>query len=222
MRSWEPSAQAPARPFVRDSALCLLLGAMRFAALGPLLVVSPGPVHLGGRSEVATHVFKVNQLHTRTHKDSKQKHQPVCCGPRRKFSNFSASPFLRCRLVFREHGLLLCPVRQFYKGNFGEFSGSLVGWGALLGLQGAQVPSVFPRACLLSRPTLRTPWTLARQAPLSVGFSGRKNTGVGCYALFQGIFPTQGSNPHLLRLLHWEADSLPLSYLGSPSSCVRV
>ena len=24
-----------------------------------------------------------------------------------------------------------------------------------------------------------------------------KNTGVGCYALLQGIFPTQGSNPHL-------------------------
>ena len=25
-----------------------------------------------------------------------------------------------------------------------------------------------------------------------------KNTGVGCYALLQGIFPTQGSNLHLL------------------------
>ena len=31
---------------------------------------------------------------------------------------------------------------------------------------------------------------------------------VGCHALFQGIFPTQGSNPHLLRLLHWQVDSL--------------
>ena len=29
-----------------------------------------------------------------------------------------------------------------------------------------------------------------------------KNTGVGCHALFQGIFLTQGSNPYLLRLLH--------------------
>ena len=28
-----------------------------------------------------------------------------------------------------------------------------------------------------------------------------KNTGVGCYALLQGIFSTQGSNPHLLHLL---------------------
>ena len=30
-----------------------------------------------------------------------------------------------------------------------------------------------------------------------------KNTGVGCHALLQGIFPTQGSNPHLLWLLHY-------------------
>ena len=25
----------------------------------------------------------------------------------------------------------------------------------------------------------------------------------------RGIFPTQGSNPHLLHLLHWQAGSLP-------------
>ena len=31
-------------------------------------------------------------------------------------------------------------------------------------------------------------------------FSG-KNTGVGCHFLLQGIFPTQGSNSHLLCLL---------------------
>ena len=37
--------------------------------------------------------------------------------------------------------------------------------------------------------------------------------GGGCHALLQGILPTQGSNP---RLLHWQADSLPVSYLGSP------
>ena len=41
-----------------------------------------------------------------------------------------------------------------------------------------------------------------------------KNTGVGCYALLQRIFPTQGSN--LLRLLHWQAGSLPLAQLGKP------
>ena len=31
----------------------------------------------------------------------------------------------------------------------------------------------------------------------------------------QGIFPTQGSNPSLLRLLYWQVDSLPLSHLRS-------
>ena len=41
-----------------------------------------------------------------------------------------------------------------------------------------------------------------------------KNTGVGSLSLLQRIFPTQGSNPHLL---YWQADSLPLSPLGSPS-----
>ena len=39
-----------------------------------------------------------------------------------------------------------------------------------------------------------------------------KNTGVVCHFLFQGIFPTQESN---LSLLHWQADSLPLSHLRS-------
>ena len=33
-----------------------------------------------------------------------------------------------------------------------------------------------------------TPWTVGRQAPLSMAFSG-KNTGVGCHFLLQGIFP---------------------------------
>ena len=31
-----------------------------------------------------------------------------------------------------------------------------------------------------------------------------KNTGVGFHAVLQGIFPTQGSNPCLLCLLHWQ------------------
>ena len=42
-----------------------------------------------------------------------------------------------------------------------------------------------------------------------------KNTGVGCHVLIQGILPTQGSNPCLLRLLRWQVGSLPLD-LGIP------
>ena len=43
-----------------------------------------------------------------------------------------------------------------------------------------------------------------------------KNTGVGCHFLLQGIFQTQRLNPHLLYLLLWQADSLPLSCHWSP------
>ena len=42
-----------------------------------------------------------------------------------------------------------------------------------------------------------------------------KSTGVGCHAFLQGIFPTQGSSPHLLLcLLHWQVGSLPLAPPG--------
>ena len=43
------------------------------------------------------------------------------------------------------------------------------------------------------------------------GDSPGKNTEVGCHALLQGIFLNQGSNPHLLRLLHWQAGSFTTS-----------
>ena len=39
-------------------------------------------------------------------------------------------------------------------------------------------------------------WIEVSQVPLSVEFPGT-NTGVGCHALLQEIFPTQGSNPSL-------------------------
>ena len=58
-----------------------------------------------------------------------------------------------------------------------------------------------------------TPWIVACQAPWN--FPG-KNTGVKCHFLLQGIFLTQGLNPSFLCFLHWQADSLPLPYLGSP------
>ena len=43
-----------------------------------------------------------------------------------------------------------------------------------------------------------------------------KNTGMGSHALLQGVFLTQGSNPRLFCLRHWQVSSLPLSHLGSP------
>ena len=50
-----------------------------------------------------------------------------------------------------------------------------------------------------------TPWTIAHQAPLSMGFSRQEYwSGLPC--------PPPGDLPdplHLLHLLHWQADSLP-------------
>ena len=43
-----------------------------------------------------------------------------------------------------------------------------------------------------------TPWTVAYQAPPSMGFS-RQRYWIGCHFLLQGIFPTQGLNPDLLH-----------------------
>ena len=53
-----------------------------------------------------------------------------------------------------------------------------------------------------------TPWTVAHQAPLFVGFS-RQEYWSGLPCLLQGIFLTQGLNLHLMRcrqiLYHWAA-----------------
>ena len=66
------------------------------------------------------------------------------------------------------------------------------------------------QACMLSRFShvwiFATPWTVAHQAPLSMGFSRQED----CCALFLGIFLT-GIEPKFLRLLH-----LPLAPPGKP------
>ena len=55
-------------------------------------------------------------------------------------------------------------------------------------------------------------WTVALQAPLTMGFC-RQEYWSGFHPLLQGIFLTLGSNPHLLDLLHWQAGSLSLASL---------
>ena len=72
---------------------------------------------------------------------------------------------------------------------------------------------VFVCAQLLSPVRLFvTPWTVAHQAPLSVGFPRQE--------YWSGLpFPSPGDLPHPgteTHLLHWQVDSLPLSHLGSP------
>ena len=63
------------------------------------------------------------------------------------------------------------------------------------------------QACLTLCTRLLCPWD-----------SPGQSTGVGCHALLRGIFQTQGSNPHLLHFLQWQAGSLPLTPPGMPHS----
>ena len=62
------------------------------------------------------------------------------------------------------------------------------------------------RRCGLQPARLLCPWN-----------SAGNNTGVDCHALLLGIFLTQGSNPHLLCLLHWQVCSLPFTPHGKPT-----
>ena len=84
---------------------------------------------------------------------------------------------------------------------------------------------VLPTSCVHAQSLRRlvwlfvTPWTVGCRALCPWDFPGT-NTRVGCHFLLQRIFPTQGSNPCLLHLLHRWVDSLPLRHLGSPTSCV--
>ena len=56
-----------------------------------------------------------------------------------------------------------------------------------------------------------TPWTVTRQAPLSIGFP-RQEYWSGLPFPSSGDLLTQGLKP----CLHWQADSLLLSHQGSP------
>ena len=114
------------------------------------------------------------------------------------------------RLRHRFHGAL---------GSGGKFWKRLCGHVHLL-----------PASCakVLSRVWLCNPWTVAHQAPLSMGFS-RQESWSGLPSPSPGrIFPTQGSNQHLLCLPNWGVHSLPLVPPGKPlclvlfSNCVII
>ena len=74
---------------------------------------------------------------------------------------------------------------------------------------------------LQSCPILCDPMDCSPPGSSIHGDSPGKNSGVGCHALLQGIFPTQKMNLHLLCLLHWLAGSLPLGHLAQFSSVAQ-
>ena len=108
------------------------------------------------------------------------------------------------------HCLSICPYlilwrcKCFYFSCSNCMSFTQISWCYMCAVLRCSVVSnsLWPHGLLPTR--LLCPWN----------FPG-KNTGMGCHFLLQGIFLTQGSNLCLLHFLHWQADSLPLSHLGS-------
>ena len=81
----------------------------------------------------------------------------------------------------------------------------------------AKFPSFISTLARVVTKSLQLCWTLCDPmdysllGSLSMGFSS-KNTGVGCHARLQGIFPSQGSNPGL----HGQTGSWSLVPRGKP------
>ena len=59
-------------------------------------------------------------------------------------------------------------------------------------------------------------WAVAHQAPLSMAFS-RQELWSGLQFPPPRDLPNPGIEPAFPELLHWQADSLSMSHLGSPS-----
>ena len=77
-----------------------------------------------------------------------------------------------------------------------------------------------PSACSVMSNSFATPWTVAHQAPLSMGFPRQE--------YWNGLpFPSPEDRPDLgieLKWIRstWQVDSLLLSHLGSPKSELKI
>ena len=93
----------------------------------------------------------------------------------------------------------------------GGFLTTSATWEALIN---SAVMCLVAQSCL----THRDPVDCSPPGSSVHGDSPGKNTGVGCHALLQGIFPTQGSNP---GLLHCRWILYHLSHQGNPSTILQ-
>ena len=104
-----------------------------------------------------------------------------------------------------------CQPSVFQAGEWGPIT--ITRWWSSRSASSSCMLNCFSRVRLFE-----TLWAIPPGSSFCPWDSSEKTTGVCCHALLQVIFPTQGSNPHLLCLLHWQAGSLLLAPSGKPTS----
>ena len=150
-----------------------------------------------------------NQISTKFKGNSQLMWLSMSCYKLRKIIWKYVLKFKVCTLLNQQYYFLgLCPavIKNTCIGNSTSLRTAV-----LLLLTSAQL-------CL----TLCDPMDCSQPGSSVHGIFPGKNTAVGCRVLLQGIFPTPGQNPGLLRLLHWQASSLPLVPPGSLRTAIRL
>ena len=114
-------------------------------------------------------------------------------------------------LVFHIWILIICSlsINSISPATLFAFSGVQIPFISLLDTQCCSMLCLVTQSC----PTLCEPMGCSPPGSSVHGDSPGKNTGVGCHALLQGIFPTQGLNP---GLPHCRQILYHLSYHRSP------
>ena len=102
-------------------------------------------------------------------------------------------------------------ISSFHPSHPPLWLGTFTGWEAGYRSQG------YVHACYVTSVVSDSLWPCGLQPArlLCPWDSPGKNTGVGSHFLLQRIFPTQGSNLHLLHLLLWQVHSLPIEPRGN-------
>ena len=109
----------------------------------------------------------------------------------------------------------VCTVTCQVPLSMGIPQARILEWVALPSSRGSSQPSDRAKS-LQSCPILCSTADCRLPGSSVHGDSPGKNTGLGYHAFLQGIFLTQGSNLHLLCLLHWQVGSLSPVPPGKP------
>ena len=159
-----------------------------------------------GKSSEVLSVFLSSLRPAMTGKEDQWAWNPVNLGFLHEFCLLCPPPWASLKDVVSEVSLSV-NRRQLY-----------LPCGALNGISGGNIKDLgLPVHCCSVVSYSCDPMDCGTPGSSVPGDSPGKNTGVGCHALLQGIFSTQGLNP---GLQHCRLILCPLSHQGSPTYCL--